>query len=108
MFTPDPIEALLGHPERDDDIDMVAVVLLRGVAQRGGHALALGGIVIHQIGDFQNPSGRHLHELEARLRIGTLPFAEFSDDVLHLLDLVLRAFARVDVRDVDDCLLLRI
>jgi hypothetical protein len=30
---------------------MIAVVLLRRVFERGGHAVALGGIVIDQIGD---------------------------------------------------------
>ena len=93
VLAPNPVKALLGHPQRDDDVHMVAIVLLRGIAQRGGDALALHGIVIHQIGNFQNPPVRRLHQLEARRRVGALPFAEFLNDVLRLLDLVLRALA---------------
>ena len=54
VFAPDPVEAFLRHAQRDDDVHMVAVVLLRRVFQRGGHAVALGGVVIHQIGDVQH------------------------------------------------------
>ena len=51
VFAPNPVEAFLRHAERDDDVHIVAVVLLRRVFQRGGNAVALGGIVIDQVGD---------------------------------------------------------
>ena len=51
VFAPDPIEPLFRHPEGDDDVDMIAVVLLRGVFQRGGNLVTLGWLVVHQIGD---------------------------------------------------------
>ena len=73
-----------------------------GSLQRGGYAVALGRIVIDQVGDLQNPAVGCLHELKAGRRVGALPFAQFLDDVFDLLDLVLRALARIDVRDVDD------
>src|SRR5262249_55643488 len=34
MLTPNPVEAFLGHAEGDDDVYMVAVVLLRRIFQR--------------------------------------------------------------------------
>ena len=84
--------AYFGNGEIEKSI-LVAIVLLRGIAQGRADAFALGGIVIHQIGDFQHPPVRRLHQLEARLRIGALPFAQFIDDMLRLPDLVLRALA---------------
>ena len=66
------------------------------------------GVVIDQIGDPQHPAVGPLDELEAGRGVGALPFAQLLDDVLHLPDLVLRAFARIDVGDVDDRLLGRV
>ena len=40
--------------------------------------------------------------MKARFGIGALPFAQFLNDVLHFADLVLGAFARVDVGNVQD------
>ena len=45
---------------------------------------------------------RGADEVEARRRVRSLPFAQFVDDVFHLLDLVTHALAGVDVGDVDD------
>ena len=87
---------------------MVAVVLLRRVFQRGGNAVALGRVVIDQIGDPQDAAVGRLDELEAGRGVGALPLAQLLDDVLDLPDLVLRALARIDVRDVDDRLLGRV
>ena len=84
---------------------MVAVVLLRGVFQRGGNLVALGRLVIHQIGDAQHASLGRLDQLEAGDRVRALPIAQRIDDVLDLAMLVLGAFARVHVRDVQDRLL---
>ena len=108
VLAPDPVEAFLRHAEGDDDVHMVAVVLLRRVFQRGGHPVALRRVVIDQIGDPQHAAVRRLDQLEAGRRVDALPLAQLLDDVLHLLDLVLRALARVDVRDVDDRLLGRV
>ena len=51
---------------------------------------------------------RRLDQLEAGRGVDPLPFAQLLDDVLDLPDLVLRAFARIDARDVDDRLLGRV
>ena len=87
---------------------MVAVVLLRRVFERGGHAVALGGIVIDEIGDSQQAAIGALDTLEAGRRVDALPFTQRLDDVLHFPHLVLRALARIDVRDVNDGLLGRV
>ncbi len=108
MLAPDPVEAFLRHAERDDDIDVVSVVFLRRIFQRGGHAVALGGIVIDEVGDVKDPAVGRLDQLESGGGVGPLPGAQLLNDVLHLLYLVLRALARIDVRDVDDRLLSRI
>jgi hypothetical protein len=55
-IAPDPVEAFLGHVKRDDDVRMVAVVFLCRIFWRGRHAIALGGIVIDQIGDPEHPA----------------------------------------------------
>jgi hypothetical protein len=51
VLAPNPVEAFLRHAERDDDVHIVAVVLLRRVFQRGGNRSRLAGIVVHQVGD---------------------------------------------------------
>ncbi len=54
VLAPNPVEAFLRHAQRDDDVHMVAVVLLRRVFQRGGYAVALRGVVIDEISDAQH------------------------------------------------------
>ena len=44
MFAPQPVEALLGHAKGDNDIDMVAVVFLRRVLQRGGDPVPFSSV----------------------------------------------------------------
>ena len=68
----------------------------------------LVGIVIDQIGDPEHAAIGRLDQLEAGRGVGALPLAQLLDDVLDFLDLVLRALARIDVRDVDDRLLGRV
>ncbi len=58
VLAPNPVEAFLRHAEGDDDVHMVAVVLLRRVFQRGGNAVALGRIVIDQVGDPEDAARR--------------------------------------------------
>ena len=108
VLAPDPVEALLRHAERDNDVHMVAVVLLRRVLQRGGDAIPLGAVVVDQVRDAQGPAVRRPDQLEAGGGVGALPLAQRLDDVLHLPDLVLRALARIDVGDVDNSLLGRV
>ena len=108
VLAPDPVEAFLRHPERDDDVHIVAVVLLRRVLERGGNAVALRGSsstrsAIRSI----RPSGR-LTSWKPVAGVDALPLAQRLDDVLDLPHLVLRAFARIDVGDVDDGLLGRV
>ncbi len=113
VFAPDPVEAFLRHAQRDDDVHIIPVVLLRRVFERGGHAVALAGIVIDQIGDPQHAACVYttwgpLDKLEAGRRVDALPLAQRLDDVLDLAHLVLRALARIDIGDVDDGLLCRV
>ena len=105
MLAPDPVEALLRHAERDDDVHMIPIILLGRIFQRGGNLFALRRVIVHQIGDLQDLSFGGLHQLETRLRISSLPFAQPLDDVLHFLDLVLCALPRIDVWNVKDRLL---
>src|ERR1019366_5493660 len=46
VLAPDPVETLFRHAKRDDDVHVIPVILLRWVLQRGGNAVASGGIVI--------------------------------------------------------------
>ena len=79
-----------------------------GVFQRGGNAVAPGGVVIHQVGDTQDAAFRGFDKLESCRGVDPLPLAQCLDDVLHFPHLVLRALARIDIRDVDDGLLGRV
>jgi len=108
MFAPDPVEALFGHAQRDDDIDMIAVVLLSRVFQGSRDFIALGRVIIHQIGNTQYTPIRCLHQLEARHRVSALPHTQLLDDVLHLTDLVLGALTGVYVGDVENGLFVRV
>ena len=102
MFAPDPVEALFRHAQGDDDIDVVAVVLVGGVFEGGGNLIALVGVVIHQVGNFEHPTVRGADQLEPGGGVGALPFPQGFDDVLDFFDFVFGALAGVDVRDVQD------
>ena len=54
VFAPNPVETFLRHAKRNDDVHIIAVVFLRRVFQRGGNAVAPGGVVIHKVGDTQD------------------------------------------------------
>lgn len=108
VLAPDPVEAFLRHAERDDDVHIVPVVLLRRVLERSGHTVALRGVVIDEIGDPQDTAVGPLDELEAGCGINAVPRAQHLDDVLHLPHLVLRALTRIDIGNVDDGLLVRV
>ena len=108
VLAPHPVEALLGHAQGDDEVHMVAVELVGRVLQGRHHPVALGGVVVHQVGDAQPAALGGPNQLEAGHRVGALPFAQCLDEVLHLADLVLGALAGVDVGDVDDGLLRRV
>src|SRR5581483_1136234 len=108
VFAPNPIEAFLCHAERNDDVHIVAVVLLRRVFQRGRYPVAPGNVVIHEVGNAQDAAARNLDKLEPGLLVHALPFTQGFDDVLHLPHLVLRALARIHVGDMDDSFLARI
>src|SRR3546814_5466136 len=85
MFAPDPVEPFLGHAQCDDDIHVVAVVLLACVLQRGGNPVALGRVVIDQIGDPKDSVLRRFDELESRHRVGALPRSEEHTSELQSL-----------------------
>ena len=60
---PNPVEALLGHAKSDDDVHMIAVVLLRWVFQRSRNTVTLGRIIVDQIGDSEHAAIRPLDQL---------------------------------------------
>src|SRR5262245_1879651 len=108
MLTPNPVEAFLRHAKGDDDVHMVAVVFLRLVLERGRNAVALGRIVIDQISNPEHAAPRSFDQLETGCRVDSLPLPPLLDDVLDFPDLVFRALARSDTRDVDDRFLGRV
>ncbi|MDT4876555.1 hypothetical protein FQZ97_1119960 [compost metagenome] len=73
MFAPNPVETLFRHAKGDDDIDMITVVLLRRVLQRGRDAVALARFVIDEVSDLQYSARRCFDELEACHWVGSLP-----------------------------------
>ena len=73
-----------------------------GASFHAGYAVAFGGIIVHQVGDSQNPAPGSPDELESRGRVNPLPLTQCTNDVIDLPDFVLRAFARIDIRNVDD------
>src|SRR5690554_2142015 len=103
MLAPDPIEALLRHAQRDDDIHVVAVVFLRGVFERSQNLPALGLVsVVHEVSNLENATALGFYELEPGDWVGALPVAKLVNDMLNLAVLVFRAFTRVYARDMDD------
>ena len=51
MFAPNPVKALLGHTQGDDDVHMTAIILVGGVFESGGNLVPFHRLVIHQIGN---------------------------------------------------------
>ena len=105
-LAPDPVKSLLRHAERDDDVDMVAVVLLiagsrNAAATRSRRA---GSSSTRSAMRSKRPAGVST-SWKPVAWVDPAPFAKGADDVLDLFDLVFGAFPRVDVRDVDDGLL---
>lgn len=93
MLAPDPVKTFLRHAKGDDDVHMVAVVLLRRVFQRGRNTVALGRIVINQVGNPEHSAVGRFDQLKAGRGVSPLPFAKLFDDVLDLLYFILRAGA---------------
>ncbi len=84
---------------------MVAIVLVGGVFEGIGDAIALAGVVVHQVGNFEDLAIGGFDPLKPGLRVSTLPFAQFLDDVLYLADFVFGALAGVDVGNVQNSFL---
>ena len=108
VLAPDPVEALLGHAEGDDDVDVVAVVGVRRVLEGAENAVAAGAVVVDQVGDPQRRPVLPLDQLKAGGGIGALPGAERLHDVLGFANLVAEAFAGVNVGNMDDSLFRRV
>ena len=102
MLAPNPVKPLLRHAKRDDDVDMVAVVLLGRVLECGRHPVAFGRVVVDEVRDLECPAVIELDELKPRRRVRALPFAERFQYVLDFADLVLGAFPRIHAGNVDD------
>jgi hypothetical protein len=84
-----PVKAFLRHTEGDDDIDAIAIALVGRVFQGVGDFIPFRGIVVYEIGNFEDGAVGCFDELKPGLRIGALPFAPCFDDVLDLPDFVL-------------------
>ena len=108
MLAPDPVEAFLRHTQRNDDVDEVAIRSSIGRFQGCGDAVALGGIVVDEVGHLNHVPGSRLDQVEPCLGIDALPITEVVHDVLGLAMLVFQALARIDRWDVDDGLHRRI
>src|SRR3546814_3348382 len=65
MFAPNPVKAFLRHAERDDDVNMIAIVLLRGVFERGGNPIPPGCVIVHKVSAAKDAPFRRLDQLEA-------------------------------------------
>ena len=103
VFAPDPVKALLGHAQGNDDVHMVAVVLLRRVFQRRQDARAPGSVaVVHQVGHLQGAAVRRQYQMKTGGGVDAFPLAQAVHDLIDLQLLVFEAFAGVDVGDVDD------
>ena len=75
MFTPDPVEAFLGHAQGDDDVDVIPIVLVGRIFEGVGDLIPLSWIIIYQIGDFEDLTFGGFDELKPGFRISSLPFA---------------------------------
>ena len=102
MIAPDPVEAFLGHAEGNDDVDMVAVVVLIRIPECRRDPLSPGRVIIDQVGDPKHAAPGRLDQLESGSWIGALPLAQLLDNVFDLPDFVFGALAGIDVGDVDD------
>ena len=71
----DLLEALFCHPEGDDDVHMVPVVLLPGIPECGGDPVPPSGVVVDEIGDPEHTPARSLHQLKASFGIRPFPLA---------------------------------
>ena len=109
VFAPYPVEAFLGHAQRDDDVDKITVLACLGRFQRCHHAVAFSGVIIDQIGNFDDLAASGADEVKAGFGIDALPIAEVVHDVLGLAVLSgAGALFGIDRRDVDDRLHRRI
>ena len=97
MLTPDPVEALLRHAQRNDDVNIFAILVLFGVSQCRDHAITFHWFVIDKIGNLQEHPNLRFYQLKTGLWISPLPFTEFPEDMFHFLNFVFRAFARSDM-----------
>jgi hypothetical protein len=84
VLAPDPVETLLGHAQRDDDVHVVAVILVRRVFQRTQHARALGRVaVVHQVGHLQGATVLACDQVKAGC-LGSIPFHSPSACMISL------------------------
>ena len=108
MFTPNPVKSFLGHAQGNDDVHMVTVVLLCRIFQRAGNPVTLALVIVHQVGNLQQPAIGCFNKLEAGNWVRTMPFTQLLYDVLYLPNLVLGALTGVDVGNVDNGFLARV
>ena len=93
LLTPDPVKPFLGHPQRNDDVHMIAVVLLRRILQGSDNLVAPYRLIFHQIGNTQHPAVGTTHQMKARFLVLSFPVSQDGQNMLDFLVLLGRAFA---------------
>ncbi|GCD64299.1 hypothetical protein NBRC3278_3392 [Acetobacter pasteurianus NBRC 3278] len=93
LLTPDPVKPFLGHPQRNNDVHMIAVVLLRRILQGSDNLVAPNRLIFHQISNTQHPAIGTTHQMKTCLYILSFPVPQDGQDMLDFLVLLSRAFA---------------
>ncbi len=73
-----------------------------GIFEGGGDFIALGGVIVYEVGNFEDFAVGGFDKLKSRFGFCALSFAQFFDDVFDFADFVFGAFAGVDVGDVQN------
>ena len=103
VFAPDPVKALFGHAQRNDDVHMAAVVLLGRVFQCAQNARAPRCVaVVHQVGHLQGAPVSRQNQMKAGGRVNALPLTQAMHDFVNLTLLVFQAFPGIHVRNMNN------
>ncbi|MMZ60278.1 hypothetical protein D1872_223560 [compost metagenome] len=54
MFTPNPVETFLRHAKSDNNVHMIAIILISRIFQGGRYPVTFSRIVIYKIGNFKD------------------------------------------------------
>ncbi len=73
MFAPNPIETLFGHPQGDNDVNMISILATYWITKRRCNLLAFDRFIVHEIRNSQSSSCRRFHKLKTGGVIGAQP-----------------------------------